>query len=39
MPSSDYMFGPDSFYVAIYKSDSLLFSFEVQSSDFFFWSR
>ena len=36
MPSSEFTYGPDNFFVAIYKSEMLLFAFEVKPSDFFF---
>lgn len=36
MPSSEYIFGPEKFHVAIYKAESLFFGFEVKPSDFFF---
>lgn len=36
MPSSQYKFGPEKFYVGVFKGDMLLFGFEAKPSDFFF---
>lgn len=36
MPEESGLFGPENFYVAIYKADILLYGFQVNSNDFLF---